>query len=231
VKQFNPGNANMKRAHVTLAILLYGIVSAVGFCGCEQKVPRGVHPASPRVSANPTPEEKFDFIVETFRRGVEDTNIFFRVPSEGGHSMLAGQNEVKHEIIKPSKEGEPYRGIITVVSQSKYSIERSSDRAEDNTRQNQARNQDAQSTLDDLNPSDGIDILDSGLAGQSSASSPGSRPSPATNDSTVSRRTDQSDRKYELEYHEGRWVLLTKLDPETEQGIQYAFDHALKTQI
>jgi hypothetical protein len=231
VKQFNLGNANMKRAHVTLAILLCGMVSAVGLSGCEQKAPSAVRPASPRVSANPSPEEKFDFIVETFRRGVEDTNIFFRVPSEGGHSMLAGQNEVKHEIIKPTKEGEPYRGIITVVSESHYSIERSSDRGEEKTRQEQARNQDSQSALGDLNSSDGIDILDSDLAGESSAGGSSSRSGQAASDSTVARRRDQSDRKYELEYHEGRWVLLTKLDPETEQGIQFAFDHALKTQI
>jgi hypothetical protein len=221
----------MKRVDVTLAIWLCGIVSAVGFSGCEQKAPRAVQPASPRVSANPTPEEKFDFIVETFRRGVEDPNIFFRVPREGGHSMLAGQNAVSHELIKPTKDGEPYRGIITVTSQSHYSIERSSDRAEESARQEHARNQDSQSTLDDLNPSDGIDILDSDLAGQPSASGPTSRPNQATSESTVARRKDESDRKYELEYREGRWVLLTKLDPETEQGIQYAFDHALKTQI
>jgi hypothetical protein len=221
----------MKRIDLTLALWLFGVVSAIGFFGCDQKATPVVQPAAPRVSADPTPEEKFDYIVETFRRGVEDPNIFFRVAREGGHSMLAGQNAVTHELIKPAKEGEPYRGIITVTSESRYSIERSSDRAEEKARQEQAPNQNSESPLGDLNPSDGIDILDSDLAGQPSASGPSSRPNAVTSDSTVARRRDQSDRKYELEYHEGRWVLLTKLDPETEQGIQHAFDHALKTQI
>ena len=162
----------MKRVDVTLALWLCGTFAVSCLSGCEQKAPRAVQPASPRVSANPTPEEKFDFIVETFRRGVEDPNIFFRVAREGGHSMLAGQNSVKHEIIKPTKEGEPYRGIITVTSESHYSIERSYDRGEESARQEQARNQDAQSPLGDLHPSDGIDILDPDLAGQPSASGP-----------------------------------------------------------
>jgi hypothetical protein len=221
----------MNRVDVTLALWLCGIVTALGLAGCEEKTPRIVQPASPRMSANPTPEEKFDFIVETFRRGVEGSDIFFRVPREGGHSMLSGQNAVTHELIKPAKDGEPYRAIITVTSQSNYSIERLSDRSEKSARHEEARNQDSQSMLGDLNPSDGVDILDSDLAGQLSANGSGSRSNQMTSDSGVARRRDQSDRKYELEYHEGRWVLLTKLDPETEQGIEFAFEHALKTQI
>jgi hypothetical protein len=221
----------MMRVNVRLALWLCATACAFGSAGCEQKAPPIIQPASPRISANPTPEEKFEFVVETFRRGVEDPKVFFRVPRQGGHSMMAGQNEVTHEIIKPTKEGEPYRGIITVVSQSNYSIELTPDRPEDSPREEKARDQGPESGLGDLNPSDGIDILDSDLAGKTAAASGNSRSGQLTSDSTIARRQNQSDRKYELEYRDGRWTLITKLDPKIEQGIQFAFDHALKTQI
>jgi hypothetical protein len=213
------------------ALWLYAIVWTAGVAGCEEKAPRMVQPAGPRISANPTPEEKFNIIVETFRRGVENSNIYFRVPREGGHSMLAGHNEVSHELIKPTKEGETYRGIITVTSQSHYSIQRSADRPEEASRKEQPRNQNSESGLGDLNPKDGIDILESDLAGPASGTGPNPEPSAANSDSMVARRENQSDRKYELEYKDGRWTLLTELDPDTEQGIKYAFDYALETQI
>jgi hypothetical protein len=223
----------MNRVVMRMTPGLCAIVCTIGIVGCEQKqkAPRIVQPAGPRLSANPTPEEKFNFIVDTFRRGVENANIFFRVPREGGHSMLAGQNEVKHEFIKPTKEGDPYRGVITVVSQSHYSIQHSADRPEESARDEDARNQNSDSPLGDLNPSDGIDILDSDLAARAGTAGPGSRPSALASESTISRRENQSDRKYELEYKDGRWTLLTELDPKTEQAIEYAFDYALKTQI
>jgi hypothetical protein len=220
----------MKRLETEVTLALCTMVCALGMAGCEEKSPRVIQPVTQRISANPTPEEKFNYIVATFRRGVEESNIYFRVPREGGHSMLAGHNEVTHELVKPTKEGEPYRGIITVVSQSHYSIQRSTDRPEDSPREEEAYNQDSESPLGDLNSADGIGILDSDLA-RSESSGAGAQPNAVTSESTVARRKDQTDRKYELEYHNGRWTLLTKLDPETEQGIQYAFDHALKTQI
>jgi hypothetical protein len=221
----------MKRVDMRLALWLCATVCALGAAGCEKKSPPIIQPAAPRISANPTPEEKFEYVVETFRRGVEDANIFFRVPRQGGHSMMAGQNEVTHEIIKPAKDGEPYRGIITVVSQSNYSIQLTPDRPEEPPREEKSRDQGSESGLGDLNPSDGIDILDSGLAGQASTAGSNSRSGQVANDGTIARRQNQSDRKYELEYKDGRWTLITKLDPKTEQGIQFAFDHALKNQI
>ena len=46
-----------------------------------------------------------------------------------------------------------------------------------------------------------------------------------------SARTDQRERKYELQYVDGRWRLVTPLQKETEQSIDNAFTTALGKQI
>jgi hypothetical protein len=42
---------------------------------------------------------------------------------------------------------------------------------------------------------------------------------------------DREDRKYELLYQDGKWILVTELNKETEQAVQNAFKSALDTQI
>jgi hypothetical protein len=44
------------------------------------------------------------------------------------------------------------------------------------------------------------------------------------------RHEDKDARTFDLEYRDGRWVLLTKLDPKTEQSIENAFRTAFETQ-
>jgi hypothetical protein len=46
----------------------------------------------------------------------------------------------------------------------------------------------------------------------------------------VTRRVDETERVFDLEYRNGKWVLLTKPDPNTERAVQSAFDEALATQ-
>lgn len=198
---------------------------------CNKPATVGVQPATPKYSSNPTPEESFALIVETFRRGVEDVSIGFRVPREGGHSMLAGKNKVTHEIVPPTKEGEPYKAYIIVSSLSRYSIQRSADRPEEQSREADSGQQEARNLFEgDKDPND-IGILDADLAGNSKQTGRDKRPAVTSNEETVQSRNNQSDRKYELIYERGRWSLVTKLDPETEQGIQFAFEYALKSQI
>jgi hypothetical protein len=199
--------------------------------GCEKKSVRPIQPAGPTISANPTPEQSFELIAETFRRGIEANKIGFRIPREGGHSMMAGSNEVTHELIPPAKDGEPYKGIITVVSKSQYSIQRSADRQDEEAQEEESGNPQGDLPFGDSGDPSGGEILDPDLVSTSSTSGSASRPTSTAGDKTVTRRLNESDRKYELVYKGGRWSLVTELDPDTEQAIQYAFDHALKTQI
>jgi hypothetical protein len=219
----------MNRVYSQLLLLA---CASLWLSGCQQQSVSPIQPAGPKTSANPTPEESFELIAETFRRGIEARAIGFRLPTrEGGHSMMAGSNEVTHELIRPVKEGEPYKGIITVVSKSQYSIQRSADRQEESNKEKEANRQEAESPLDGAGNPNGVGILDPSLVSTSSTNSSPSRADSTAGENAVTRRSNESDRKYELIYKDGRWSLVTELDPETEQSIQYAFDHALKTQI
>jgi hypothetical protein len=221
----------MKQVHPNLLALVSAAVVGAWVSGCEERSVSSIQPVGPTISANPTPEESFELIAETFRRGIEDGQIGFRVPREGGHSMLAGSNEVTHELIRPTKDGDPYRGIITVISTSQYSMKRSGNREDDTPRDEQSSNQESSSALEEASDISGVQILDPNLAPTSSATGSTSRSTATDSENRVTRRQNQTDRKYELVYQDGRWSLVTELDPKTEQSIQYAFDHALKTQI
>jgi hypothetical protein len=183
------------------------------------------------MSANPGPEESFELILETFRRGIEGVKVGFVARREGGHSMMSGDNKVSHKLIPPTKEGDPYKAIITVESKSSYSLQRTTP-AETDRENNKPGNQDSQSGIAGDDPV-GIDILDSDLVGKPADAASSTRPSQPVADTTTVARRPQSPvtKSYELQYENGRWALMSELDPETEQGIKNAFDHAFKTQI
>jgi hypothetical protein len=221
----------MKSINSQYVLILSAAVAGACLAGCEKQSVAPIQPAAPKISDNPTPEESFELIVETFRRGIEQRRMGFHMPREGGHSMMAGSNEVTHELVRPAKEGDPYKGFITVLSKSQYSIQRSTDRQEENAQEEKPDDQESESLFGDAGEPSGNAILDSDLVSTSSASGSTSRPVSQASENTVIRRPNESDRKYELIFKDGRWSLVTELDPETEQSIQYAFDYALNTQI
>jgi hypothetical protein len=207
-------------------VLLLAVIA-----GCQDKQTVGLRSPNPRAIGKLGPEESFELIVETFRRGVEDVQIGFRMPREGGHSMMVGKNEVSHVLIRPAKEGEPYKGIIKVDSESRYSIKKSTEQDEESESEKDSEEEDAPSRLNAAGEPSGTEILDTELVGTVGASEKISRPKLPAGNSVVSRQKDQMEREYELLYQNGRWELVTKLDPETEQSIDNAFKHALQTQI
>jgi hypothetical protein len=222
----------MKRIDYRVGLVLIA-VAATCVVGCADHSDMGVRVSSnrPRMSANPGPEESFELILETFRRGIEGVKVGFVARREGGHSMMSGDNKVSHKLIPPTKEGDPYKAIITVESKSSYSLQRTTP-AETDRENNKPGNQDSQSGIAGDDPV-GIDILDSDLVGKPADAASSTRPSQPVADTTTVARRPQSPvtKSYELQYENGRWALMSELDPETEQGIKNAFDHAFKTQI
>jgi hypothetical protein len=195
--------------------------------GCTEKSNSGVR--TPATLAKPGPEESFELILETFRRGIEGVDVGFVARREGGHSLMSGKNTVSHELIPPAKDGDPYKAIITVNSSAFYSIQRSTS---DDDRKEGERRSDAESgPLNEEDPT-GVDILDSDLVGSGAKPRPSQRPQLPEGDTTIARMPTNTVKKtYELLYQDGRWALMTELDKETEQGIENAFRQALKTQI
>ena len=219
---------DMKRMRFVFPLLISALALLATVFGCGDPAGSGAARSAGSTAEKSRPEQSFELIFETFRRGVEDIPIGFVVQRGGGHSMMSGRNEVSHELIRPAKEGEPYRAIITVDSQARYSLQESSGVPEEE----QQESPDSGSEFEGLEPSDenGTEIFDPSLV--TSSGSQARRALPGGPDKAVHRVPPHvSKRDYELVYRDGRWALVTKLDPETEQSIENAFEQALKTQI
>jgi hypothetical protein len=221
----------MKRVNYPAVLLMAAASLTTYVVGCSESSAPVASRSAPRTGAKPGPEESFDLILETFRRGVEGVKVGFVARREGGHSLMSGNNKVSHELIPPKTEGDPYKAIITVQSESSYSLKRTT--PTDSRDDNKSGNQDSQSGIAGEDDPVGIDILDSDLVGKPADTGPTSRPAPANVDTTtIARRPPSAAKKsYELRYENGRWTLVSKLDPDTEQGIANAFAYALNTQI
>jgi hypothetical protein len=218
----------MTQIHSRYVLLASLLTVAAGVVGCQGQS-GGTDANAARALAEPGPEESFELIVETFRRGIEDVPIGFVLHNSEGHSMMTGRNEVSHELIRPTKDGEPYRAVITVGSQSRYSIQRSTSDEEES---DEADEQPSDPLAEEGEESD-LQLFDRELVGPGSAKQD-RQPPPSTKENaekTVTRQADKQERKYELVYENGKWTLVTKLDPETEQSIQNAFKRALEMQI
>jgi hypothetical protein len=213
--------------NLILLTLFFGMCIVVGVgAGCRRE-------AAPSALAEPelsTPEQSFTEIVEIFRNGMEmpggDVSGFV-TQNTGASSRFQVHNTVTSQFIAPAKPEDPYRGTITVSSQSIYSLRHSAEEDEKkNDEQNSATDQ-GFGTHDDGNES-GSDFqsFDQGLI-----SDPTDDKKSGTDDAPiVQRRPDKVDRTYALVYQGNRWQLATKLDPKTEASVQNAFDRALRLQ-
>jgi hypothetical protein len=219
----------MKRVFFPSAMLFCIVILGTGLAGCRNESASNASAAAGKTTTKPGPEESFKLIVETFRRGIEDIPIGFVMRQDSGQSMMVGKNEVSHQLIHPKKQGQPYRAIITVTSESRYSIQRTREETPpEDEREEQSL---ANSLTDDSDEEDGQEIFDSELIGSASSKNDSRRTTPGETEQFVDRRADAGERHYELVYENDKWRLVTELDPETEQATRDAFDRALKTQI
>jgi hypothetical protein len=194
------------------------------FIGCNHRA--ASKSAQP---AKATPEDSFKYILETFRRQVEDQNISFVVTDGSSRTAMSGSNKVSSELFPPKNAGENYKAVVTVESVSQYSLRRSrsSDEIE---REKKSKNQSSSSLVDSSEKKD-IEVVDSRFAATSQDSNnQSSATTSAPPQETVQRRPDGEVRKYELVHDGDHWQLVTKLDPKTEQSIKFAFDEALSRQ-
>jgi hypothetical protein len=191
--------------------------------GCQKKPADTPAAQDAAETAQVTPEQSFELIVDTFRRGIEDVQIGFDIPDgRGGRTMMTGRNVVTHQLIAPAKDGEPYQGQIKVASESHYSMQRSTEAVEVTEKAGDAADQQASSS--------DIQVFDPVASADNSKGE--SRPAEPTNKNgvTVAQAMNENERTYDLVYENGRWKLVTKLDPKTEESIKYAFDRALDSQ-
>jgi hypothetical protein len=217
----------MNRGLYALLISLLGIcVIAFVAVGCRHESASSVPTALPRA----TPEEGFEKVVEIFRDGMEIAggSSGFVTQDAGAGSRFQVHNTVTSELIAPSKPDEPYRGTITVSSQSIYSFHRQTD---DDDKKDHKKNNDQPANGPNQSSTLGNSDSDFKSFNQSVVSDP-SQDDKGSSDGTpaVERRPDNVDRTYQLVYQGGRWELVTKLDPKTEASVQHAFERAFRLQ-
>ncbi|HEX2474860.1 MAG TPA: hypothetical protein VHK01_08945 [Lacipirellulaceae bacterium] len=215
----------MKHVEVLPALLVSALLGA-SLTGCRDEAASSASAAAARAAKNPTPEESFQLIVDTFRRGLEDVPIGFVMREEGGQSMMVGKREFSHELIKPTKEGEPYRATITVITQSRYSMQRSKAPEENGAEEQTDEGSSGVEPLGEQDGESGLETFDSDLVSAPESKKDSRRPTAAPAEDIVERYPVEGQQKYDLVYENGRWSLITKLDPETEKSIRYAFERA-----
>jgi hypothetical protein len=141
--------------------------------------------------------------------------------------MMTGRNQVTYEMLPPKKDGDPLKAVIRVTSQSQYSMQRSTESgATDSSNDAAEQPANGQSAEGDAQ------IFDPSVA---STPRQGAKSAPPANTTdgkavVVARADDKDERSYELVYENGRWKLVSELDPNTEGLIKFAFERALATQ-
>jgi hypothetical protein len=215
----------MYRAYsiLCLTVIAAGILAFVG--GCHRQAAREAHAA---VEPD-TPEASFAKVVRFVKDGIElpgDVSGFVTTNS-GASSRFNVHNTVTSKLIAPATPDDPYRGTITVTSTSVYALRRSVDDNEKKDETNDAPANHGFGSLDGSDEAaDGFHSFDPSLVGSATDSQPESE----QKIESVQRRSDEDQRTYELEYKNGRWELLSKLDPKTESSIENAFQRALRMQ-
>jgi hypothetical protein len=182
--------------------------------------------AAAKKHAKPGPEESFQTIMDTFRRRMEETPVLFVVNNPNGRTSMTGTNKVSSEVFPPKAEGDPYKATIMVHSESRYSV-RVTENAEESGQDKNSGKSDHMLPDKDQKGKDTLDQFSS-KGSSDSGKSTGSTPHAAEQ---VLGHPDVEDHKYDLVYQDGRWVLVTELNKETEQAIQNAFKSALDTQM
>jgi hypothetical protein len=210
----------MKLLGVRTLMVFAAILGAVNCMSCGHQASTASTPPASKF-LKPTPEESLTFIMDTFRRRMEETPIGFVIADSNGRSTMTGTNKVSYELVRPADGSDHFKAVVTVKSESHYSMKRTKDASDDKSDE-----QNKGSVLPPEEGQDGSESFDSSVA---------IKPTPDATDSSsrkeeVARRPEQQTRTYELDYQEGRWKLVTELNPETESSIKNAFQNALDTQ-
>lgn len=158
---------------------------------------------------------------------MEDTPVGFVVNNSNGRSSLTGQNKVEYELIEPKTESDPYKAVVKVSTRSRYSVKVQTEVPDESAREKNAKKGDL---LPPEKNAKGQEPFDPTL-GKASADDAKSAQVPTHTSEQVIPHEDNEVRKYDLLYQDGKWILVTELNKETEQAVQNAFKTALDTQI
>jgi hypothetical protein len=215
----------MNRPALRRSILIFFLAVSALAAGCDWRFANG----DPAIIAKSSPEQRFQNILDSFRRKIEGQPVGFVVAEGGSRTTMMGSNKVTAELIRPETPNGHFKAVVTVSTQSHYSVRRTLE-AEESEREKNPQNQ-GTDALADPNGKQGIGILERDLAsGTQNDASQSATKTTLPGEDIVTRRPHEDIRKYELQDDGNRWVLITKPDPKTEQSIEFAFREALARQ-
>src|SRR5262245_17834851 len=142
----------MNRPALRRLILVFALAIPTLSAGCD----RHAGDTSSNIEKN-TPEVRFQRILESFRRKIEDQPVGFVVSDGGTRTTMLGTNKVTSELIPPQNADGHFKAVITVSSQSRYSLRHT--KTDETDREQKAKNQ-ATSPLDDPKEKQGVGILE-----------------------------------------------------------------------
>jgi hypothetical protein len=211
------------RHHNLLGLLLGAFVTFSFGAGCQQE-------SAPVTTAVPPAEESFEEIVQVLKDGLETPggkSSSFVDTSAGSRTRFQVLNEITSKLIPPATADEPYRGVITISTQSVYSLRTSAENEKEDEKDKNQKSDRGSSFFDESAESGpGFSSFDESLITEApDAAKPG-----GVEIDSVQRRADKVERNCELIYRNNRWELLTKFDPKTEASIENAFERALRRQ-
>jgi hypothetical protein len=175
----------------------------------------------------PGPEESFQVIMDTFRRRMEETPVGFVVNNPNGRSTMTGTNKVSYEVSAPKSADEKYKAVVTVKSQSRYSVKVSTEAPDDAGHEKGPKND--RLLPDKEKDQKGSESFEPNFAKGASETSKSNSSSTHVTEQVMPHE-DVEEHKYDLLYQDGKWILVTELNQETEQAVQNAFKTALETQ-
>jgi hypothetical protein len=215
----------MNRPTLRRTILVLSLAIPALAAGCDRHVANG---KSTTIAKN-TPEARFQRVVDAFRRNIEGQPVGFVVAEGSSRTTMFGTNKVTANLINPATADDHFKAVITVSTQSGYSLRHTKPGEEAEPKKN-GQNQDTD-PLADPKAKQGVSILEPDLASSphKEVSSTGPNAIQPGVD-IVARRPNVDVRKYELVDDGEHWVLITKTDPKTEQSIEFAFKDALAEQ-
>jgi hypothetical protein len=219
----------MKRSSgLQVLMVLSASLVLAGTVGCQPDSPAGSTAGVPRVS----PEESFNEIARVMTKavgtGAGGVPSGFVSSDEDSRSRFVVNNEVTSQLIPPTNGSSNYRGTITVTSRSYYSF-----RHAEGAKGEGGKEPMAEAGGEDFNilgESVAADEFGATNDGLISAAPTAEGETPGKSSERVEFREDKDVRTFELVYENGRWVLKTPPNPETEQAVIKAFDYALSQQ-
>src|SRR6476620_12275844 len=110
----------MNRPALRRSILVFSLVIPALSAGCDRHLANG----KSATVAKSSPEARFQNVLDSFRRKIEDQPVGFVVAEGGSRTTMMGTNKVTSELIRPEKADGHFKAIITVSSQSRYSLRR-----------------------------------------------------------------------------------------------------------